>query len=110
MIVSTFSQFRSRILHLEIEVGRYRNLPLQERICSICEEAVEDEIHFLLTCNAYSDIRTRLITRAIEFDPSFSHFDEIEQFVFLVSNLQKPVIQFLTNALDIRKNLLNRSN
>ena len=105
---SVFAQFRCGILPLEIEVGRYRNSPLPERTCQVCSFAVEDEIHFLLTCNAYSNPRSRLITKAIEFDNSFTQLEEIDQFVLLVSNLQKPVIQFLTNALTIRTNLLNR--
>ena len=44
---SMFAQFRCGILPLEIEVGRYRDIPLKERICQLCNNAVEDEIHFL---------------------------------------------------------------
>ena len=105
---SVFSQFRYGILPLEIEVGRYRNVPLPERTCQICRMAVEDEIHFLLTCTAYSNLRSGLISKAIESDKKFRQLDEIEQFVFLVSNLQKPVLHFLTNALAIRTSLLNK--
>ena len=38
------SQFRLGILPLEIEVGRFRDVPLPNRICSMCDgNAVEDE-------------------------------------------------------------------
>ena len=104
---SVFSQFRCGILPLEIEVGRYRDAPLNERICQVCNQAVEDEIHFLLTCHAYAGPRKELITKAIHFDESFNSLDEIEQFVFLVSNLQRPVIKYLTKALHIRTHYLN---
>ena len=107
---SVFAQFRCGILPLEIEVGRYRDVSLPERTCQVCGQAVEDEIHFLLTCDAYSDPRSKLVCKAVEFDPSFSSLDEIEQFVFLVSNLQKPVIKYLTHALAIRTNILTRFN
>ena len=103
-----FAQLRCGILPLAIEVGRYRDVPLPERTCQVCNQAVEDEIHFLLTCDVYSNLRRKLISKAIGFDNSFTQLDEIEQFVFLVSNLQKPVIQFLTEALAIRTNLLTR--
>ena len=35
---SLFAQFRSGILPLEIEFGRYRNIDLSERICKLCNE------------------------------------------------------------------------
>ena len=33
---------------LAIETGRHKNIPALERICKLCEEEVEDGIHFLL--------------------------------------------------------------
>ena len=103
---SIFSQFRCGILPLQIEVGRYRDVPLPQRVCQICHIAVEDEIHFLLNCHAYSTPRNKLFTNALKIEPSFLQQDEFEKFVFLVSNLQKPVIKFLTSALAIRTDLL----
>jgi hypothetical protein len=37
---------------LEIERGRHRELQAKERICKLCLKEVEDEIHFLLKCEA----------------------------------------------------------
>ena len=34
---------------LQIETGRYKNIPRQKRLCNICK-VVEDECHFLLNC------------------------------------------------------------
>ena len=51
---SIFCQFRSGILPLVIETGRYRNVPADERLCEICNlNLVEDEIHFLCFCPRY---------------------------------------------------------
>ena len=38
--------------NLEIERGRHRGLQAKERICKLCLKEVEDEIHFLLKCEA----------------------------------------------------------
>ena len=105
---SVFAQFRFGILPLEIEVGRYRDTPLHERTCQVCGLAVEDEIHFLLTCDKYSEPRQKLLNKAIQIDNTFPSLDVFDQFVFLVSNLQKSVIKYLTNAIAIRTKLLNR--
>ena len=42
-------QLRSGILPLEIETGRFRNIPLHERIYHVCNQNnVENEYHFYL--------------------------------------------------------------
>ena len=58
---SIFCQFRSGILPLAIETGRYRNVPADERLCEICYlNLVEDKIHFLSFCPRYQELRTEL--------------------------------------------------
>ena len=63
-----------RILHsklgisthnLEIERGRHRGLQAKERICKLCLKEVEDEIHFLLKCEALQNVRTPFIDHII---------------------------------------------
>ena len=97
---SLMAQFRLGILPLEIEVGRYRQMPLSNRICHMCSvDAVEDEIHFLCECESYADYRSFLFSNAAETDPNFPSLDNIDKFVYLMSNHQKAVITFLTNAV-----------
>ena len=46
---------------LRIEKGRYRNEEKEERLCVFCElREVEDEQHFMLTCDAYMPEREKL--------------------------------------------------
>ncbi len=58
---SRLAQLRYSILPLEIEVGRYRQKQVCDRLCPFCENEVEDEIHFLLTCSTYRDIRKGIV-------------------------------------------------
>ena len=45
---------------LEIEKGRHKGILRSERICKFCHNGlVEDEEHFLLSCNIYNDLRTK---------------------------------------------------
>ena len=38
----------------QIENGRYRNTPLNDRICQICKtNRIEDEFHVICICNEY---------------------------------------------------------
>ena len=51
---------------LRIETGRYGNDRVDRslRICTFCDsQEVEDEIHFVLTCNRYTDLRKRFLQK-----------------------------------------------
>ncbi len=48
---SHLAQFRSSILPLEIEVGKWANKKIEERLCN--EGLVKDEYHFIFHCKYY---------------------------------------------------------
>ena len=53
-----FSKFRISNHKLEIEFGRYSDVPRQERLCKYCNKlAVEDEFHFSFECEKYENLR-----------------------------------------------------
>ncbi len=45
---SLFSQMRFGILISEFEVGRYRQKPLEERLCYHCKNEIQDKLHFFI--------------------------------------------------------------
>ena len=104
---SLFAQFRGGILPLQVEIGRYRNLPLEQRICTLCDRnEVEDEFHLLCHCPIYEDIRKVLYNETITLYPDFTEMDDLQLFVFLVSKVKKQVINFLTTAYFRRRAVL----
>ena len=107
---TTYKRAFNEIKPLQIEVGRYRNISLCDRICPICKSAVEDEIHFLCQCPCYSDARGVLVQKAHREHPEFMNMDVIDQFVFTMSNLQREVIKFLAIAVQRRTAMLTCEN
>ncbi len=104
---SLFAQFRHGILPLRIETGRYKNLPLEERLCELCNiGAVEDEKHFLCECIIYVKPRIQLYDKATIINPSFSHFDNEEKLIFLMKKCWKEVSIYIQCAWKIRQNCL----
>ncbi len=60
---SSFAKFRCGVAPLAIEIGRYTNTPLNERICRQSNSgSVESESHVLINCTLYYDIRVSLFT------------------------------------------------
>ena len=64
---SFIAQIRSGVLPLKIETGRYTGMKREERICDVCKDEVEDEMHFIFRCNRYNNIRTNFIDCANRF-------------------------------------------
>ena len=59
-----FAKLRTSSHALEIEVGRYKDNPREERICKLCNlNCVENEAHFLTSCPYYKDERKILFNR-----------------------------------------------
>ena len=86
---SILSKFRCGTLPLEIELGRYSRpkTPLNERLCTHCNDnAVEDELHFLVNCDYYSDLRYTLWKDLSYAHPSFTFMTPEEKLVFLLNN------------------------
>ena len=52
----TLSKFKSGCHNLEIEIGRHHGLPSHDRLCRLCKDEVENEIHFMLQCPVYESI------------------------------------------------------
>ena len=50
---------------------RRPNLPRFERICTICSNEVEDEIHFILRCPALVNARRPLLDKCFELHEDF---------------------------------------
>ena len=62
------AKLRSGSLPLE-ELGRRSGTPIGGRTCKLCSEnKIEDEVHFLLECELYDDLREVLITDINEDD------------------------------------------
>ena len=100
---SIFCQFRSGILPLAIETGRYRNVPADERLCEICNlNLVEDEFHSLCYCPRYQELRTELYQNVLSLDCLFPQYTDTEKFRILMDNrFVKLTINFIYGAWQI---------
>ena len=105
---SLFAQIRTGVLPLRVETGRFRGLPLQERTCEYClDGSVEDEHHFLFSCNKWDSIRHPFLDKCTEVCPDFGDLDEVEQFRFVMNDehIQLHTAEYVCTAFHMRKNL-----
>ena len=101
-IRTQFSKFRLSDHNLEIEKGRHRGIDAEQRFCPFCKDKVENEIHFLLECPLYKELR--------EIDPVFQvdnpGLSESERCVFLVSKGPQ-IAPFIQKLFELRNFFLS---
>ena len=102
---SYLAQFRAGILPLEVELGRFRGLRVEERICPMCTSGqVEDEIHFLFVCQCYFGLRNALLNNVILISDNY-------EFILkdLMNNQPKQLALYIYNAMIKRNNVSHRN-
>ena len=97
---SYLARLRLGILPIMVETGRFRNLPLELRICPFCD-AVEDEIHFLFNCLKYQHLRTIHLSHHV--DNNLSH---VETLKILYNNRSRALGKYISNSFMTRQNSL----
>ena len=95
---------------LMIEKGRHSNLAISERKCPFCH-LVEDEIHFLVTCNIYSILRNDLLNSVEEKlnVELMIRTDKIVMLKYLLGNIEiSPLVaKYITKTMELRNFLMN---
>ena len=87
------TKFRISAHNLEIERGRYKNIPSDQRFCNLCKNAVEDEIHFLLECPNTEQIRKTILNDIFYRYPNLKNLNNKELFIWLLSAEENYIYQ-----------------
>jgi len=93
---------RAGTLPLEVERGRWRSIPRQERICRHCDmNCIEDLKHFINVCPKYDIIRDEL-KYTIERNLNINNFDMNLDIMFNNPKIIKTVANYLIHSMNIR--------
>ena len=82
MLINLIARFRGGLLRLEVNEGRWSNIPYEYRRCTICNKnSIEDEKHMLFDCSAWNDFRQPLNKftnfRNRQWDTSFTNSSRV---------------------------------
>ena len=88
---SIIAKLRTSAHKLCIETGRFngRNqyVPPQLRTCSRCDKMVtEDEMHFMIDCPRYRDLREELFHSISVTNPQFASYNGHQKFIWLLTS------------------------
>ncbi len=83
---SSFAKFRCGVAPIGIELGRYTNTPLNDRICRQCNSgSIESESHVLLECILYQDIRDSLFVLLSNHIVNFNTLSDKDKLCHILS-------------------------
>ena len=95
------SKLRLSNHRLEIEVGRHTNVKQEERICQLCRNGVEDELHFIVQCTEYDELRDELLPKNILSNQNIS---DRERFIKLMcDNEIKQIGKYIFKSFELRQ-------
>ena len=55
------TKFRCGVSDIKVHRNRYKKVNIVDMNCPLCNSADEDEVHFVLCCPAFGDLRKQLI-------------------------------------------------
>ena len=93
-----------------IEKGRHMGLKPEERMCPFCPNAIEDEMHFLLDCQMYREIRAPLVREAERLNYFFKFLDREQKFKhFLIDFSWNSVANVIFKCFELRDFFISKS-
>ena len=81
------TRLRTSSHKLNIEVGRHRNIPVNERKCQQCDlNQVEDEHHFIFKCSKYENYRREFMTQCQMVTNNFNLLTDEEKLYYIFNS------------------------
>ena len=115
---SVLAQFRTGILPLRIETGRYqlkkdpntesfRKLSVKERTCLICNAGdIENDTHFLCKCSAYEIPRLNLYSIIEKNFSNFQKMSDEDKLNIILKSHDKELVSLICYSWNIRQNVI----
>ena len=92
-------KFRISNHKLEIEQGRYKNISADKRTCKLCNNGVENEIHFLLKCSVLEKMRKNILSVIYNLYPNAENLSGTDKFIWLMATEDPDMLHLLQQLL-----------
>ena len=100
------TKFRVSDHNLEVEIGRYKNIPREQRTCKICTKDIDDEYHFFLNCSINSNLRINLFNNIQQNNSDFLRYKPLDKLIYILnpkSELLPALGDFIKQSTELRK-------
>ena len=99
------TKFRISDHNLEVEVGRYKKIPRDQRICKICN-VLDDEEHFFFHCRINNNIRQTFFENINNHVTDFNQLDSPSKLKKILDpdiSILSSVVDYIKRSIELRK-------
>ena len=95
------TRFRMSSHRLPIELGRYKGLDREKRICHNCNNGVGDEQHYLFICShpTLITLRSKFFKEVTNIYPEFATIPQDQQVIYIMQNDNPTILTKLSSFL-----------
>ena len=106
-LIKQFTQIKISNSKLMIELGRHNKTDINNRICPLCKNGVEDEYHFIILCSSLNNIRNKMFANILSIFPSFHVLTDEKKFLYLFQCEEYDIVEIIVRGVN---EMYNRRN
>ena len=106
-LIKQFTQIKISNSKLMIELGRHNKTDINNRICPLCINGVEDEYHFIILCSSLNNIRNKMFANILSIFPSFHVLTDEKKFLYLFQCEEYDIVEIIVREVN---EMYNRRN
>ena len=99
------TKFRISDHTLEVELGRYKKIAREQRLCNICK-VLDDEAHFFFNCKINETLRDNFLDKISDEHTDFNQLDSLSKLKLILNpnmNVLPIIVDFIKQSLELRK-------
>ncbi len=90
-----------------IETGRFRNIKLEDRLCTVCNlKNIESEIHLLFECPCYDELRAKWLQNVRNKCHEFDNLNVSDKLCIVFNQFHRCTAKFILKCFECRKSKL----
>ena len=108
-LIKQFTQIKIGNSKLVIELGRHNktDIYINNRICPLCKNGVEDEYHLIILYSSLNNIRNKMFANIHSIFPSFHALTDEKKFLYLFQCEEYDIVEIIVRGVN---EMYNRRN
>jgi hypothetical protein len=95
-LIKQFTQIKISNSNLMIELGRHNKIDINNRMCTVWKNGVEDEYHFIILCSSLNNIRNKMFANILSIFPSFHVLTDEKKLLYLFQCEEYDIVEVIS--------------
>ena len=95
-LIKQFTQIKISNSNLMIELGRHNKTDINNRMCTVWKNGVEDEYHFIILCSSLNNIRNKMFANILSIFPSFHVLTDEKKLLYLFQCEEYDIVEVIS--------------